>query len=99
MAKTTINFEVEIHVEERSENLYAATVMPFHVTGYAATFDDAIDRAKKGLGHLLRAYEADGNLTHLLDESEVEYTFTHESIAVDNSVRRVREHIAYVGAH
>ena len=71
MSRTSVNFEVAIQVEERSEELYAATIMPFHVTGYSDTFDGAIDRAKEGLHHLLRAYEADGNLTRFLDESDV----------------------------
>ena len=48
MADTNVNFEVEIHVAERDEHLYAATIMPFHVTGYSDTFDGAIDRAKEG---------------------------------------------------
>ena len=39
MADTNVNFEVEIHVAERAERLYAATIMPFHVTGYSDTFD------------------------------------------------------------
>ena len=68
MADTNLNFEVEIQVAERDERLYAATIMPFHVTGYSDTFDGAIDRAKEGLDHLLEAYEADGNLTGFLNE-------------------------------
>ena len=99
MADTNVNFEVEIEVAERSEGLYAATVMPFHVTGYSDTFDGAIDRAKEGLDHLLEAYEADGNLAGFLDESGVEYTLTTETTAVDSAVRRVREKIAYAGSH
>ena len=74
MAPTNVNFEAEIHVAQRSEDLYAATIMPFHVTGYSDTFDGAIDRAKKGLDHLLEAYEADGNLAQFLDDSGIEYT-------------------------
>ena len=38
MADTNVNFEVEIHVAQRGEHLYAATIMPFHVTGYSDTF-------------------------------------------------------------
>ena len=72
-ANTSVNFEVEIQVEERGENLYATTIMPFHVTGYSDTFDGAIDCAKEGLHHLLKAYETDGNLTEFLDESDVQY--------------------------
>ena len=59
---TIINFEAEIHVVERSDHLFTATIMPFHVTGYSDTSDGSIDRAEKGLGHLLGAYETDGNL-------------------------------------
>lgn len=80
-ASTSLNFEVEIQVEERSEDLYAATIMPFHVTGYSDTFDGAIDRAKEGLHHLLKAYETDGNLTKFLDESHIEYAVRHDADA------------------
>ena len=62
MVDTNVNFEVEIPIAERAEHLYAATIMPFHVTGYSDTLDGAIDRAKERLDHLLEAYEADGNL-------------------------------------
>ena len=62
MAQVNVNFEVEIHVAKRCDILYAATIMPFHVTGYGDSLDSSIDRAKEGLGHLLEAYEADGNL-------------------------------------
>ena len=82
-ADTSVNFDVEIQVEERSEDLYAATIMPFHVTGYSETFDGAIDRAKEGLHHLLDAYEADGNLMNFLDESDVEYAIRHDAAALD----------------
>ena len=99
MAPTNVNFEAEIHVAQRSEDLYAATIMPFHVTGYSDTFDGAIDRAKKGLDHLLEAYEADGNLAQFLDDSGIEYTLAGEVAAADSSVRRVREQIAYAGSH
>ena len=99
MAPTNVNFEAEIHVAQRSEDLYAATIMPFHVTGYSDTFDGAIDRAKKGLDHLLEAYEADGNLVQFLDDSGIEYTLAGEVAAADSSVRRVREQIAYAGSH
>ena len=61
MAQVNINFEVEIHVAERCDSLYAATIMPFHITGYGDSFNSSIDRAKKGLDHLLEAYEADDN--------------------------------------
>ena len=98
MAQPNVNFEVEIHVAERGDNLYAATIMPFHVTGYGDSFDGSIERAKEGLGHLLEEYEADGNLQQFLDESGVEYTVTDEALAVDRSVRRVREQIAYAGS-
>ena len=91
MAQTNVNFEVEIHVVIRGDNLYAATIMPFHVTGYGDTFDSSIDRAKEGLEHLLRAYEDEGNLEAFLDESGIEYTLADEAPAVDGSVRRVRE--------
>ena len=84
---------------ERADNLYAATILPFHVTGYGDTFDASIDRAKIGLNHLLRAYEDEGNLKAFLDESGIEYTIAAGSSAVDNSVRRVRENIAYAGSH
>ena len=97
MTDTNVNFEVEIHVAQRAEYLYAATIMPFQVTGYSDTFDGAIDRAKEGLDHLLEAYEADGNLARFLEENGVEYTFSPEATAVDSSVRRVREQIAYAG--
>ena len=99
MARTSVNFEVEIQVEERSEELYAATIMPFHVTGYSDTFDGAINRAKEGLHHLLRAYETDGNLTSFLDESDVQYTINDDAAAADSAVRRVKEQIAYAGAY
>ena len=99
MAQVNVNFEVEIQVAERGENLYAATIMPFHVTGYGETFDGAIDRAKEGLDHLLRAYEDEGNLESFLSESGIEYTLAAEAPAVDGSVRRVREQIAYAGSH
>ena len=82
-ANTSVNFEVEIQVEERSEDLYAATIMPFHVTGYSDTFDGAIDRAKEGLHHLLDAYETDGNLTKFLDEGDVQYAIRHDAAALD----------------
>ena len=98
MADTNVNFEVEIHVTERGERLYAATIMPFHVTGYSDTFGGAIDRAKEGLDHLLEAYEADGNLSQFLDENGVEYTLAPEFTAVDSSVRRAREQIAHAGS-
>ena len=52
--------------------------MPFDVTGYADTFDGAVDRAKEGLDRLLDAYEADGTLTEFLYESGVEYFFAYE---------------------
>ena len=99
MANTNVNFEVEIHVAQRGEHLYAATIMPFHVTGYSDTFEGAIDRAKGGLDHLLEAYEADGNLAQFLDENGVEYTLGAEFDSEDRPVRRVREQIAYAGAH
>ena len=99
MTLPSVNFEVEIQVSKRDENLYAATIMPFHVTGYADTFDGSIDRSQKGLDHLLEAYEADGNLTQFLDESGVEYTVTNDTLARDASMRRVKETIAYVGSH
>ena len=99
MAPTNVNFEAEIHVAQRGEDLYAATIMPFHVTGYSDTFDGAIDRAKEGLDHLLEAYEADGNLAQFLDNSGIEYTLAGEVAAADSSVRRVREQIAYAGSH
>ena len=83
MMQTNINFAVEIHVAQRDNNLYAATIMPFHVTGYADTFDGAVDRAKEGLDRLLEAYEADGTLTEFLDDSGVEYSFVDESPDVD----------------
>ncbi len=95
MTDTNVNFEVEIHVAQRAEHLYAATIMPFNLTGLSDTFDGAIDRAKKGLGHLLEAYEADGNLAQFLDEIGVEYSLTPESAAVDSSVRRERERLTY----
>ena len=79
MAPTNVNFEVEIHVAQRGEDLYAATIMPFHVTGYSDTFDGAIDRAKEGLDHLLEAYEADGNLAQFLDDSGIEYKLAGEA--------------------
>lgn len=69
MAQPNVNFEVEIHVAERGDNLYAATIMPFHVTGYSNSFVGSIERAKKGLDRLLEEYEADGNLQQFLDES------------------------------
>ena len=99
MAPTNVNFEVEIHVAQRGEDLYAATIMPFHVTGYSDTFDGAIDRAKEGLDHLLEAYEADGNLAQFLDDSGIEYKLAGEAATVDSSIRRVREQIAYAGSH
>lgn len=99
MAPTNVNFEVEVHVEQRGEDVYAATIMPFHVTGYSDTFDGAIDRAKEGLDHLLAAYEADGNLAQFLDESGVEYTLADEAAIPDSSVRLVKEQIAYAGPH
>jgi hypothetical protein len=46
MADTNVNFAVEILVEQRDQHLYAATMMPFGVTGYADTHDGAIERAK-----------------------------------------------------
>ena len=95
MADTNVNFEVEILIAPRAEHLYAATIMPFHITGYSDTFDGAIDRAKEGLNHLLEAYEADGNLAQFLDENDIEYTLAPESAAVDSSVRRVREQVSY----
>lgn len=57
MMQTNVNFAVEIHVAERGNNLYAATIMLFHVTGYADTFDGAVDHAKEGLDRLLDAHE------------------------------------------
>ncbi len=99
MAPINVNFEAEIHVAQRGEHLYAATIMPFHVTGYSDTFDRAIDRAKEGLDHLLEAYEADGNLAQFLDDSGIEYTLSGKVTTVDSSVRRVREQIAYAGSH
>ena len=84
MMQTNISFAVEIHVAERGDNLYAATIMPFHVTGYADTFDGAVDRAKEGLDRLLEAYEADGTLTVFLDDSGVEYSFVDESSDADD---------------
>ena len=81
--RTNTNFAVEIHVAERDDNLYAATIMPFHVTGYADTVDGAVDRAKEGLDRLLDEYEADGNLTEFLDDSGVEYSFVDESPNAD----------------
>lgn len=99
-ANTGVNFEVEIQVEERSEDLYAATIMPFHITGYSDTFDGAIDRAKEGLHHLLEAYEADGNLMSFLDESDVEYAIRRDAAAsTEKTIRWVREQIAYAGAY
>lgn len=99
MTNTNVNFEVEIHVAQRGEHLYAATIMPFHVTGYSDTFEGAIDRAKGGLDHLLEAYEADGNLAQFLEENGVEYTLGSEFTGEDRPVRRVREQIAYAGVH
>ncbi len=64
---------------ERDENLYAATKMPFHVTGYGETFDGAVDRAHEGLQQLLLAYEGEGNLESFLSESGAKYTFAAES--------------------
>ena len=84
MMQTNINFAVEIQVAERDDNLYAATIMPFHVTGYADTFDGAVDRAKEGLDRLMDEYEADGNLQQFLDESGIEYTVTDESPDADD---------------
>ena len=81
----------------RGDNLYAATIMPFHVTGYGDSFDSSIGRAKEGLNHLLEAYEADGKLEHFLDESDIECSFTDEAPVVNRSVRRVKERIAYAG--
>ena len=97
MAQVNINFEVEVHVAQRGEDLYAATIMPFHVTGYGASLDSSIDRAKEGLGHLLEAYQADGDLEQFMDESGIEHSVADEAPAADNSVRRVREQIACVG--
>ena len=85
----------DLTVAKRAEHLYAATIMPFHVTGYSDTFDGAIDRVKEGLDHLLESYEADSNLAQFLDENGIEYSLTPESAAVDSSIRRVREQIAY----
>lgn len=84
MARTTINFEAEIHVVERSERFFTATIMPFHVSGYSDTFDGSIERAVKGLSHLFKAYGTDGNLFRFLDESKVEYTAEREN-AIENS--------------
>lgn len=98
MAQSNVNFEVEIHVAERGDNLYAATIMPFHVTGYGDSFDGSIERAKEGLDHLLEEYEKDGNLRQFLDESGIDYTVTDEAPDADSSVRRVREQIAYAGS-
>ena len=81
--RTSTNSAVEIHVSEKDDNLYAATIMPFDVTGYADTFDGAVDRAKEGLDRLLAAYEADGNLTEFLDESGIEYSYAYESPDAD----------------
>jgi hypothetical protein len=83
MAQPNINFEVEIHVAERDSDIYAATIMPFHVTGYADTFDGAVDRVREGLDRLLDEYEADGNLQQFLDESGIEYTVTDGSPDAD----------------
>ena len=47
MADTNVNFEVEIQIAERAEHLYAATIMPFHVTGYSDTFDGLSTAPKK----------------------------------------------------
>ena len=82
---------------ERCDSLYAATIMPFHVMGYGDSFDSSIDRAKEGLGHLLEAYQADGDLEQFMDESGIEHSVADEAPAADNSVRRVREQIACVG--
>ena len=82
MAQVNVDFEVEIQVAERDDNLYAATIMPFHVTGYGETSDGAIDRAKEGLHHLLVAYEDEGNLESFLSVSGIEYTFATEAPAV-----------------
>ena len=98
MAQPNVNFEVEIHVAEKGDNLYAATIMPFQVTGYGNSFVGSIERAKKGLNRLLEEYEADGNLQQFLDESGVEYTVTDEAPDSTSSVRRVRERIAYAGS-
>ena len=95
MADTNVNFEVEIQIAERAEHLYAATIMPFHVTEYSDTFDGAIDRAKEGLDHLLEAYETDDNLAQFLDENGIEYTLEPEAAAADGSIRRVMERITY----
>ena len=78
MAHISIKFDVEIQIVERSECLFVATIMPFHVTGYSDTFDGSIDRAKRGLAHLLEAYRTDGNLFRFLDESKVEYATERE---------------------
>lgn len=91
MAHTIINFEAEIHVVERSEHLFTATIMLFHITGHSDTFDGSIDRAKKGLGHLLGAYETDGNLVRFLDESNVEYTIEREDTTGNSSLPQVEE--------
>ena len=91
MAQPSVNFDVEIHVAERDDNLYAATIMPLHVTGYGNSFDGSIDRAKEGLVHLLEEYEADGNLQQFLDDSGVKYAAADDVPDVHRSVRRVRE--------
>ena len=63
-------YEVEIQLAERGDNLYAATIMLFHVTGYASTREGAIARAREGFVNLVAAYEADGNLAQLVVEYE-----------------------------
>ena len=64
------DFEVEIQVAERGDNQYTATIMPFHVIGYASTRKGASARAREGFANLVAAYEADGNMAQLVDEYE-----------------------------
>ena len=67
---TENDFEVEIHMVVRGDNLYAATIIPLRVTGYASTRESAIVRAREVFANLVAAYEADGNLAQLVEQYE-----------------------------
>ena len=99
-----INFDVDMRVEQRTEDLYAATISPFHITAYADSPDGAIDRVKEGVVALLADYEQDGNVTRFLDETGVEYEIDEESqvqpvLTTPRHVKSVRETMEYAGLH
>ena len=99
-----INFDVEMQVEQRTEDLYAATINPFHITAYADSPDGAIDRVKEGVVELLANYEPEGNVTRFLDETDVRYEIEEEpraqpALTTPRHVKSVWETMEYAGVH